>query len=79
MKNIAVQPVDMTTKNMLYVKFLTKFRYHRKMNTQPKTATEFRDEAADKRDAPAVTEETTPSGSKLKVVHPVGNSPLRPQ
>lgn len=49
------------------------------MNTQPKPAAEFGAEAADKRDVPAVTEETTPSGIKLKVVHPVGNSPLRPQ
>ena len=69
----------MTNKNITYVKFLTKFRYHRKMNTQPKPAAEFGAEAADKRDVPAVTEETTPSGIKLKVVHPVGNSPLRPQ
>lgn len=49
------------------------------MNTQPKPAAEFGAEAADKRDVPAVTEETTPSGAKLKVVHPVGNSSLRPQ
>lgn len=69
----------MVTKNTAYVKILTKFRYHRKMNTQPKTAAEFGDEAADKRDTPAVTEETTASGAKLKVVHPVGNSSLRPQ
>lgn len=49
------------------------------MNTQSKPATEFGAEAADRRDVPAVTEETTSSGVKLKVVHPVGNSALRPQ
>lgn len=78
-KNILPQAIDMANKNHDYVKILTKFRYHRMMHTQPKPAAEFGTEAADKRDTPAVTEETTPSGAKLKVVHPVGNSSLRPQ